>query len=81
MLNDERGTGGHSRLARLFDEDYSTLWRKHGREGQITQPDELAIEQELGETPLEPPCKPHSDAEMTHISRKRLKLSIGDDLL
>jgi hypothetical protein len=52
LLNDERSTGGHSRLARLFDGNYSTLWRKYSRKGQITQTDELAIEQEPGRTPL-----------------------------
>jgi hypothetical protein len=45
LFNDERGTGGHSRLARLLDWDYSTLRRKHSRKGQITQSDELAIEE------------------------------------
>ena len=27
-LDDERGMGGQTRLARLLDWDYSTLWRK-----------------------------------------------------
>ena len=44
-LNDERGTGGQSRLARLLDWDYSTLWRKLTGQSPITQSDELAIRQ------------------------------------
>jgi hypothetical protein len=44
-LNDERGTGGQSKLARLLDWDYSTLWRKLNGKSPITQSDELAIRQ------------------------------------
>ncbi len=44
-LNDERGTGGQSRLARLLAWDYSTLWRKLTGKSPITQSDELAIKQ------------------------------------
>ena len=76
-----RARHGRAQQARpLVRGDYSTLWRKHRRKGQITLSDELAIEQELGKTPLQPPCKPYGDAEMTHISCKRLKLSNGDEL-
>jgi hypothetical protein len=42
-LNDERGTGGRSRLARLLGWHYSTLWRKLNRKSRITQSNELAI--------------------------------------
>jgi hypothetical protein len=42
-LNDERGTGGQSRLARLLSWDYSTLWRKLTGKSPITQSDDLAI--------------------------------------
>jgi hypothetical protein len=44
-LNDERGTGGQTKLARLLDWDYSTLWRKLSGRSSITQSDELAIRQ------------------------------------
>ena len=44
-LNDERGTGGQSKLARLLGWDYSTLWRKLNGRSKITQSDELAIRQ------------------------------------
>jgi len=42
-LNDERGTGGQSKLARLLDWDYSTLWRKLTGKSPITESDALAI--------------------------------------
>ena len=44
-LNDERGTGGQRRLARLLGWHYSTLWRKLSGLSRITQSDELAIHQ------------------------------------
>lgn len=44
-LNDERGTGGQSKLARLLGWNYSTLWRKLTGKSPITQSDELAIRQ------------------------------------
>jgi hypothetical protein len=43
-LNDERGTGGQTRLARLLDWDYSTLWRKLCGKSPITESDVLAIQ-------------------------------------
>jgi hypothetical protein len=42
-LNDERGTDGQSRLARLLGWDYSTLWRKLNGKSRISHADELAI--------------------------------------
>jgi hypothetical protein len=42
-LNDERGTGGQTRLARLLHWDHSTVWRKLNGKSRITQADELAI--------------------------------------
>jgi hypothetical protein len=42
-LNDERGTGGQTRLARLLDWDHSTVWRKLNGKSPITPSDELAI--------------------------------------
>jgi hypothetical protein len=42
-LNDQRGTGGQSKLARLLEWNYSTLWRKLNGKSPITQSDELAI--------------------------------------
>jgi hypothetical protein len=44
-LDDERGTGGQSKLARLLGWNYSTLWRKLTGKSPITQSDELAIRQ------------------------------------
>jgi hypothetical protein len=43
-LNDERGTGGQTKLARLLDWDYSTLWRKLTGKSPITEADALAIQ-------------------------------------
>ena len=43
-LNDERGTGGQSELARLLEWDYSTLWRKLNGKSPITESDALAIQ-------------------------------------
>ncbi|MGO9471411.1 MAG: hypothetical protein ACLQIB_06980 [Isosphaeraceae bacterium] len=48
-LNDECGTGGQTRLARLLAWDYSTLWRKLTGKSPITTSDELAIGQAVGE--------------------------------
>jgi hypothetical protein len=42
-LNDERGTGGETRLAGLLGWHYSTLWRKLNGLSKITYADELAI--------------------------------------
>jgi Bacterial regulatory protein, Fis family len=50
-LNDERGTGGQSRLARLLGWHFSTLWRKLHGKSRITQPDELAILGALSKLP------------------------------
>ena len=44
-LDDERGTGGQTKLAGMLDWDYSTLWRKLSGKSPITQSDELAIRQ------------------------------------
>jgi hypothetical protein len=46
-LDDERGTGGQLKLARLLGWNYSTLWRKLNGKSRITQSDELAIRQSL----------------------------------
>jgi hypothetical protein len=46
-LNDERGSGGQSKLARLLDWHHSTVWRKLNGASPITQADELAIRQAL----------------------------------
>jgi hypothetical protein len=43
-LNDERGTGGQSKLARLLDWHHSTIWRKLNRKSSITESDDLAIQ-------------------------------------
>jgi hypothetical protein len=42
-LNDERDTGGQSRLARLLDWDHSTVWRKINGQSPITESNALAI--------------------------------------
>jgi DNA-binding transcriptional regulator YdaS (Cro superfamily) len=43
-LNEDRGTGGQSKLARMLGWNYSTLWRKLSGKSQITHSDELAIQ-------------------------------------
>ncbi len=43
-LNDEHGTGGQSRLARLLDLHHSTVWRKLNGKSPITESDALAIQ-------------------------------------
>jgi hypothetical protein len=50
-LNDERGTGGQTKLARLLDWDYSTIWRKLNGKSPTTKSDALAIQKavEVGE--------------------------------
>jgi Bacterial regulatory protein, Fis family len=47
-LNDERGTGGQTKLARLLGWNYSTLWRKLNGKSRITQSDELEITGAVG---------------------------------
>jgi hypothetical protein len=42
-LNDERATGGQTKLAHLLGWHYTTLWRKLVGKSPITQSDELAI--------------------------------------
>jgi hypothetical protein len=42
-LNDERGTGGQTRLSRLLKWHHSTIWRKLNGKSPITMSDELAI--------------------------------------
>ena len=42
-LNDECGTGGQTKLARLLGWHYSTLWRKLNGKSRITKSDELAV--------------------------------------
>jgi DNA-binding transcriptional regulator YdaS (Cro superfamily) len=42
-LNDEHGTGGQTKLARLLGWDHSTVWRKLTGESRITEADALAI--------------------------------------
>jgi hypothetical protein len=42
-LNDERGTGGQPRLARLCGWCHSTVWRKINGKSRIIQADEFAI--------------------------------------
>jgi hypothetical protein len=42
-LEDERGTGGQAKLARLLGWHYTTLWRKLNGLATITHADELAL--------------------------------------
>jgi len=44
-LNDERGTGGQTKLARLLEWHYTTVWRKLTGRSPITESDTLAIQQ------------------------------------
>jgi DNA-binding transcriptional regulator YdaS (Cro superfamily) len=46
-LNNERGTGAQTKLARLLGWHYTTLWRKLVGKSPITQSDALAIRQAL----------------------------------
>jgi hypothetical protein len=50
-LNDERGTGGQSKLARLLGWHHSTVARKLNGKSRITQSDELAISQAVEALP------------------------------
>jgi DNA-binding transcriptional regulator YdaS (Cro superfamily) len=43
-LNDERGTGGQSKLARLLGWQHSTVRRKLNGKSPITESDALAIQ-------------------------------------
>lgn len=43
-LNDERGTGGQTKLARLLKWHHSTVWRKLNGKSEITESDALAIQ-------------------------------------
>ena len=43
-LNDERGTGGQSGLARLLGWHHTTVWRKLNGRSRITESHALAIE-------------------------------------
>jgi hypothetical protein len=52
-LNDERGTGGQSRLARLLDWHHSTVWRKLTGKSPITESDALAIQRAVEPTEVE----------------------------
>jgi DNA-binding transcriptional regulator YdaS (Cro superfamily) len=52
-LNNQNGTGGQSKLARLLGWHYSTIWRKLNGKLPITRADELAIRQAV-RSPAEP---------------------------
>jgi DNA-binding transcriptional regulator YdaS (Cro superfamily) len=43
-LNDERGTGGQTKLARRLGRHHSTVWRKQNGKSAITESDALAIQ-------------------------------------
>lgn len=49
-LDDERGTGGQTKLARLLDWHHSTVWRKLNGKSPIFESDELAIRQAVSES-------------------------------
>jgi DNA-binding transcriptional regulator YdaS (Cro superfamily) len=44
LLNEERGTGGQSKLARLLSWHHSTVWRKLNGKSPITESDAFAIQ-------------------------------------
>jgi hypothetical protein len=46
-LNDERGTGGQSKLDCLLGWHHSTVWRKLNGKSLITESDALAIQKAL----------------------------------
>ena len=46
-LNDESGTGGQSKLARMLHWDHSTISRKLNGKSKITESDALAIQKAL----------------------------------
>jgi DNA-binding transcriptional regulator YdaS (Cro superfamily) len=46
-LNDERGTGGQSKLARRLGWHHSTVWRKLTGKSPITESDVLAIQKNV----------------------------------
>jgi hypothetical protein len=50
-LNDERGTGGQNRLARLVGWNSSTVRRKLTGMSRITRADELAIGKAIDDNP------------------------------
>jgi hypothetical protein len=50
-LDDGRGTGGQTRLARLLGWHHSTVWRKLTGNSPITQADQLAIRQAVAFLP------------------------------
>ena len=43
-LNDDLGTGGQSKLARMLGWHHSTIWRKLNGKSAITESDALAIQ-------------------------------------
>lgn len=55
-LDDERGTGGQTKLTRLVGWHYSTLWRKLNGKSRISTADELAIRQVLGKVGVLTSC-------------------------
>jgi hypothetical protein len=62
-LDDERGMGGQTQLARMLGWHYGTLWRKLNGKSRITQSDELAIRQAIsslkasgGQIPCQAEC-------------------------
>jgi DNA-binding transcriptional regulator YdaS (Cro superfamily) len=44
LLNDKRGTGGQTKLARLLGWHHSTVYRKLAGRSPITESDSLAIQ-------------------------------------
>jgi DNA-binding transcriptional regulator YdaS (Cro superfamily) len=46
-LNDERGTGGQTKLARMLGWHHSTVWRKLNGRSRISEADALAIQKAL----------------------------------
>jgi hypothetical protein len=59
-LNDERDTGGQTRLARLLGWHHSTFWRKLNGKSRITPSDEFAIMKALEDTMRRPEGRLHA---------------------
>src|SRR5262245_42419362 len=71
-LNDERGTGGQSRLTRLLGWHHSTVWRKLNGKSPITESDALAIQKAV-ETAQNAGALPTGEQERVSLSTEVLK--------
>ena len=72
-LNDEGGTGGQTKLARLLGWNHSTVWRKLNGKSPITQSDELAIRQAQVLVPAEHPVRHRLTNGLVRVLVRRTK--------